>query len=66
MTYRDDPRWITARYNGVDADGNAVRKGDRVFYYPRGKVLLTGEKAEQAARDFEAARVDEDVMNGGF
>lgn len=60
MRYRDDPRWMEARYAGVDSDGNPFSKGTRVFYYPNSRTFLTGEKAEQASRDFAAARFDED------
>ena len=62
--YSNDPRWITAKFDSLDANGNAVKKGDRIFYYPLTKTVLTGEKAEQAARDFEAAAFDEAVMTG--
>ncbi len=55
-----DPHWIVTRYAGaIDTDGKPIPKGARVFYYPNGRRFLTGEKAEQAARDFEAARFDE-------
>lgn len=57
--YRDDPRWITAKYAGKAADGTQFRKGDRVFYYPKSKTILVGEKADQASRDFAAACSDE-------
>lgn len=56
---RNDPYWMIARFDGKDTDGNAVKKGTRVFYYPRNRSMLTGEKAEQASRDFDAAREDE-------
>lgn len=61
---RDDPRWMTAQVDGTDHHGNAIRRGDRVFYYPRTRTLLTGARAEQAARDFAAA-VDDERMAGG-
>ena len=57
--YRDDPRWITARYPGKDRNGATVRPGDRVLYYPRTRTMLRGEAAEQAWRDFQAAAWDE-------
>ena len=31
------------------------KKGDEILYYPKGKVILVGKKAEQAYRDFQAA-----------
>jgi hypothetical protein len=59
--YSRDPRWITTRYPSTDTDGNPVPVGTRAFYYPTGKQLLTGEKAEKASREFEAACADEAV-----
>lgn len=56
---RNDPRWIIAKYAGTDQDGRAIKRGDRVFYYPLTRAMLTGEKAEQAAREFQAAASDE-------
>lgn len=58
-SYSRDPRWITLKYPAT-IDGKSVPAGTRVFYYPLGKRMLTGERAEQAARDFEAARFDEE------
>lgn len=60
--YRDDPRWMTARYPGTDANGQPFKAGDEVFYYPRTKKFYTGEAAQQASRDFAAACFDE----GGY
>lgn len=64
MHYRDDPYWTTAKFDSTSRDGQPVRKGDRIFYYPKGRVVLVGEAAEQASRDFEAARFDESMMTG--
>ena len=34
--YRDDPRFIVARFNSVCPEtGKAIRKGDDCVYYPR-------------------------------
>jgi len=60
-----DPYWLTTKYAAIDTDGKPIPKGTRVFYYPNGKRFLTGEKAEQASRDFEAARADEAAYGGG-
>lgn len=62
--YRDDPRWIKARFDSIDCDGNPVKKGDDILFYPRTKTVLTGEKAAQAWRDFRAAAMDESMMTG--
>jgi hypothetical protein len=57
---RSDPRWIEAKYAGVDANGNAFKKGETVFYFPLTKKIFSGEAADAEARSFEAARFDED------
>lgn len=57
--YRDDPYWMTAKYPGRDHKGNPFKKGERVFYYPRTKTMLTGAEAEKASLEFEAAKFDE-------
>lgn len=59
-----DPYWTTAKFDSTDADGNRVRKGDRIFYFPRGRKVFTGESAERESRAFEAARCDEAMMTG--
>ena len=57
--YSNDPRWLVTKYPGVDIHGATIAKGTRVFYYPLGKRMLQGEDAAQAARDFDAAMMDE-------
>ena len=59
-----DPHWTTARFNSTDANGNPVKKGDRIFYYPNGRQVLTGAAAEKAAAEFEGAKHDEAFANG--
>lgn len=59
-----DPYWMTANFPSKDSKGRPVRKGDRVFYYPRTRTMLSGAEAEEAARDFDAARADEEFMGG--
>lgn len=56
-----DPRWIVARFPGRDINGREFKKGERVFYYPNGKTIVSGDAAETAARDFAAARDDESM-----
>jgi DNA-binding ferritin-like protein len=55
-----DPYWMTAKYPGRDNKGNPFKKGERVFYYPRTKTILTGPEAEKASLEFAAAKFDED------
>jgi hypothetical protein len=70
--YKDDPVWMKSKYDGVSGEQRLpvqrrlrkgevnFKKGDEILYYPKGKVILVGKKAEQAYRDFQAAAQDED------
>ena len=70
--YKDDPFWMKSKYDGVSGEqrlpvqrrlrkgGIKFKKGDEILYYPKGKVILVGKKAEQAYRDFQSAAQDED------
>lgn len=58
--YSRDPYWITAKYPGVDRNGRPFKKGERVFYYPIDRTIISGPEAQAAAEDFEAAAFDED------
>ena len=62
--YSRDPYWTTAKFNSTDANGNAVKRGDRIFYYPATKTVLTGPAADKASADFAGAAADEAMMNG--
>ena len=63
-SYTGDPHWITARFDGVDVNQVQFRRGDRVFYFPRGKHIYAGAAGEAASQRFESERADEDVYNG--
>lgn len=65
-SYSGDPYWTTARFNSTDANGKQVRKGDRIFYYPRTKTVLTGEAAETASAQFQSAAADEAFESGQY
>ena len=70
--YKDDPFWMKSKYDGVSGEQRLpvqrrlrkgevkFKKGDEILYYPKGKVIMVGNKAEQAYRDFQAAAQDED------
>jgi hypothetical protein len=62
--YSGDPYWTTAKFNSTDANGRTVRKGDRIFYYPRTRTVLTGPEADKAAAEFAAAAQDEAFCSG--
>lgn len=59
MALGRDPRWIITKFPANDSRGHLIPIGTRAFYYPQTRRMLTGAEAEQASRDFEAARYDE-------
>lgn len=59
--YSGDPMWIKARRPGVDVNGKPFKRGAEVLYYPSTKSIISGKEAEQAWREFEAARGRRDV-----
>ena len=52
--YRIDARWIIAKYPGTDAHGRRFGKGERVFYYPALREIISGERAQQASRKLQS------------
>lgn len=61
-SYSGDPRWMTARYDGTDDQGNRVRKGDEVLYWPSTKKMMTGQRAKDAWLRFLSEKGDEEGM----
>ena len=64
--YNGDPRWISAKFDSACRGcGLPIRRGDDVFYYPRGKHAFGSECgcAEQHSGDFNSMRADEDTYN---
>jgi hypothetical protein len=62
--YAGDPRWITARFDSQGACGHAIKRGDRIFFYPNGKKALCQNCGEPAHAEFVAAAQDEAMMTG--
>lgn len=60
MRYPRDPYWLTAKFESSCRCGTAISKGERIFYYPNSKTALCPSCSDEAARDFEALRFDED------
>jgi len=58
-----DPYWTIARFNSKDKQGNPVKKGTEIFYYPACKSVYQGEAAIQASADFESMKFDEESVN---
>ena len=55
-----NPRWITAKYNGIDSKGKPFKKGEEVLYFPNGNKFYTGAEAERAWQEFLSAKGDEE------
>jgi hypothetical protein len=65
--YKTDPRWIITRFAGKSNDGKSEwKKGDRVFYFPLTKTILSGAAAETAAARFASESADEAFMSGDY
>lgn len=62
-TYRNDPRWLDARYHGTCCRcGGAIKRGTRMFYYPIGKRTLCDGAGcgQEASLGFRSALFDEE------
>lgn len=55
-----DPRWLRARFDSIDNEGNRVRKGDEVLYWPLTRTVMSGQKAKDAWRRFLSEKGDEE------
>lgn len=63
--YRNDPRWLPARYAGKCSKcGETFERGRMIFYYPIGKRALSGGCAVAAGDKFDAAVRDEQFYCG--
>jgi hypothetical protein len=64
--YRNDPRWIEARFQSKCGKcGDAVLKGDKVYYYPLEKKVFCKKDdcSGSCERDFSSCAFDEMVYN---
>lgn len=64
--YYGDPYWLTTRYPGrCRKCGRPVHRGERAFYFPKGKALYCADGCgPEASARFNAERADEDLYNG--
>lgn len=60
QSYKGDPRWMEAKYPGMDSKGNSFRKGDEVLYWPSTKTFMTGKDAKDAWQKFMSEKGDEE------
>jgi len=60
--YSGDPYWTTARFTSKCRKcGKVIMKGERIFYYPKGKYVFCDSDGcgHAESRSFEAAAQDE-------
>jgi hypothetical protein len=57
---------MTAKFPSQCRCGNAIKKGDRMFYYPNGRTALCQSPCgEKAAAEFQSHAADEAMYSGG-
>jgi len=62
-SYKNDPRWITARYPGkctAKDCGAPIPKGASVYYYPSTKSIYCFDCGQGLKADFDASVWDEE------
>lgn len=70
--YRDDPRWITARFDGLCLKcGKGFKRGESVWFYPAKRYERRGRPYCEScgtpmAAEFRAAAEDEDFLMAQF
>jgi hypothetical protein len=56
---KGDPYWLTTRYPGACSCGAAIDRGERAFYWPKGKKLECAACGEASERRFLVETADE-------
>jgi hypothetical protein len=55
---RNWPRWMRAKYPGMDEKGKPFPAGTQVLYWPETKTFQTGKDADKSWHDFESDYVE--------
>lgn len=61
-----DPYWLTARFPSLCSCAKPIAKGERIFYYPKGKTALCPQCSETASSEFQNAVQDENLYNSQY
>lgn len=62
--YKNDPFWMNSKYGGYcRACSEQIKKGDRMWYYPKDKVAYCEKCGKDAEAKFLAAVEDEEFYN---
>jgi len=62
--YRQDPRWIVARFASTCSCGKPIAKGERIYYYPTARKAYCHECGEPMHARFVAECQDEAMISG--
>jgi ribosomal protein L44E len=64
-SYRGDPYWLNARFDSFCKKCNKkIKKGSKIFYYPRSKSAYCEECGKHAEKDFRNMAEAEDYYSG--
>jgi hypothetical protein len=68
QSYRGDPYWLNARFDSqCKKCGKKIKKGDRIFYYPKTKSPYCEKPCgELAEKDFRNMTEAEDFNSGRY
>jgi len=65
MTYKNDPRMLTAKFNSVCSKcGCSIKKGTQIYYWPSDRKAYCEKCGEGLYSQFRSEAADEDMMNG--
>ncbi len=65
ISYKDDPRKLTAKFAGKCSKCKApVKKGEILYYWPKSKTALCEKCGESEYQRFIEAAIDEEIYGG--
>lgn len=65
MTYKNDPRMITAKFSSSCSKcGCTIKKGTSIYYWPSDRKVYCEKCGEAPYRQFQSSAADEDVFAG--
>jgi hypothetical protein len=65
MTYKNDPRMITAKFSSTCSKCCAkIKKGEEIYYWPSSREVFCLKCGEVPYSQFRSSAADEDAYNG--
>lgn len=62
MTYKNDPRMLTAKFTSVCSKcGCSIKKGTDIYYWPSDRKVFCLNCGEAPYQQFQSSAADEDV-----